>query len=67
MDEETREAIGQRAMSGAVSALSGSGFSSEQESAVAQAIAQAVIEALDEWMNTYYEIEDVDDEEELEQ
>ncbi len=67
MDEETREAIGQRAMSSAVSALSGTGFSSEQEAAVAQAISQAVVEALDEWMNTYYEIEDVDDEEEFEQ
>jgi hypothetical protein len=62
MDEETREAIGQRAVNGATSALSGAGFSPEQESAVANAIAQAVLEALDEWMNTYYEIEDVDEE-----
>lgn len=62
MDEETREAIGQRAVNGAMSALSGSGFSPEQESAVANAIAQAVLEALDEWMNTYYEIEDIDEE-----
>jgi len=62
MDEETREAIGQRAVNGAMSALSGNGFSPEQESAVANAIAQAVLEALDEWMNTYYEIEDIDEE-----
>ncbi len=63
MDEETREAIGQRAITGATSALAGAGLSSEQESAVARAIAQAITEALDEWMNTYYEIEEVDDEE----
>ncbi len=62
MDEETREAIGQRAVSGATTALAGAGFSPEQESAVAKAIGQAVLEALDEWMNTYYEIEDVDEE-----
>ena len=64
MDEETREAIGQRAMSGALGALSGSGFNAEQETAIGQAIAQAMVEALDEWMNTYYEIEDVDEEDE---
>jgi len=58
MDEETREAIGQRAMDGAVQALSGAGFSGEQETALAQAISSAVLEALDEWMNTYYEIEE---------
>lgn len=62
MDQETREAIGQRAMDGARGALAGAGFSSEQETAVAQAIAQAVVEALDEWMSTYYELEDVDEE-----
>ena len=62
MDEETRGAIGQRALDGAMSALAGAGFSAEQESAVAQAIANAVVEALDEWMNTYYEIEEIDDE-----
>ncbi len=58
MDEETREAIGQRALDGAVQALSGAGFSGEQETALAQAISSAVLEALDEWMNTYYEIEE---------
>lgn len=63
MDEETRGAIGQRALDGAMSALAGVGFSAEQESAVAQAIANAVTDALDEWMNTYYEIEEVDDDE----
>ncbi len=63
MDEETREAIGQRAVNGATTALAGAGFNADQESAVANAIAQAVLEALDEWMNTYYEIEDIDDEE----
>ncbi len=62
MDEETREAIGKRAVDGATGALAGAGFSTEQESAVANAIAQAVLEALDEWMNTYYEIEDIDEE-----
>lgn len=66
MDEETRGAIGQRALEGAISALSGAGFSAEQESAVAQAIANAVVEALDEWMNTYYEIEE-DDEDDFEE
>jgi len=62
MDEETREAIGQRATTSATAALAGAGFSAEQESAVAKAIGQAVLEALDEWMNTYYEIEDIDEE-----
>ena len=38
MDEETREAIGQRAVSGATTALAGAGFTAEQESAVAKAI-----------------------------
>jgi len=62
MDEETREAIGQRAVTSATASLAGAGFSAEQESAVAKAIGQAVLEALDEWMNTYYEIEDIDEE-----
>lgn len=64
IDDETREAIGQRAADAARGALAGAGFNAQQESAVAQAIAQAVVEALDEWMNTYYELADVDDEEE---
>ena len=64
LDDEVRESIGQRAADAARGALGGAGFSSEQESAVAQAIAQAVVEALDEWMTTYYELDDVDDEEE---
>lgn len=63
MDEETRGAIGQRALEGAMSALATAGLGAEQESAVAQAIANAVVEALDEWMNTYYEIEEIDEEE----
>lgn len=65
LDDEARESIGQRAADAARSALAGAGFDQEQEAAVAQAIAQAVVEALDEWMSTYYELDDdIDDEEE---
>lgn len=61
MDEETREAIVGRATKGAMTALGTGAFTSEQESTLSQAIAQALVDALDEWMNTYYEIEDVED------